>query len=587
MSEQEVTQNGEPKKVNKFGIDKIILIVSLLGFVIVSVLWAKDKGAFDKVFSKGATINKGAVKVDLYVMSKCPYGVQAENSLEGVVNKLGKAIDLNINYIADEDGNGGFSSLHGETEVAGNIAQLCAKKYDANKYFNMILCQNKDSANIGTNWETCAKEVKLSNIDKVKACANGAEGKALLTENIKLAKAASVSGSPTYFINGTQYQGSRDEGSIIKAVCDINPKLSACKNLPVCFSDTDCSDNVAKIGKCTNAGEKTAKCEYSDPKIVNITVLNDQRCTDCTALEPQITDSLKQIFKGLQVKTVDYSSEEGKKIVSSIPGIKLPAYLFAANVKDGEGYTNVQPYLSEQAGYQLLAVGSEFDPTKEICDNKIDDNGNKKIDCADSECSGATVCRKELSKRLDVFVMSDCPYGNMAEKAVAEVVNNFGKNIDFHINYIASKNDDGSFSSLHGEYEVKENKIELCINKYYPLKNLEFVNCMNDKTIKTADWKECATTFGFNTAKISTCADGSEGSNLLAQNIKIAEGLGVGASPTWLVNNKYQGSGLDAESIKKLFCQYNTGLAGCEKTLTSDSNASAAASAGAGCGTAN
>ncbi|MEZ7820714.1 MAG: hypothetical protein QMB51_00230, partial [Patescibacteria group bacterium] len=157
-------------------------------------------------------------------------------------------------------------------------------------------------------------------------------------------------------------------------------------------------------------------------------------------------------------------------------------------------------------------------------------------------------------------------------------------NIDLHINYIAAKNDDGTFNSLHGDYEVKEDKVELCVNKYYPLKNLEFVNCMNGKTIKTADWKECATTLGFNASKISACAEGSEGSNLLAQNIKIAEGLGIGASPTWLVNNKYQGSGLDAESIKKMFCQYNPGLAGCEKTLTSDSNASAAASAGAGCG---
>ncbi|MEZ7821140.1 MAG: thioredoxin domain-containing protein [Patescibacteria group bacterium] len=429
MSEQEVTQNSEPKKVNKFGIDKIILIVSLLGFIIVSVLWAKDKGAFDKIFSKGSSSNKDAVKVELYVMSKCPYGIQAENALEGAVKKLGKAIDLNINYIADEDGKGGFSSLHGETEVVGDIAQLCAKKYDANKYFDMILCQNKDSANIGANWEACAKEVKLSNIDKIKACTNGAEGKSLLTENIKLAKAASVSGSPTYYINGTQYQGGRDEGSIVKAVCGVNSKISACKSLPVCFSDNDCSDNVAKIGKCINAGDKTAKCEYSDPKIVNLTILNDKRCSECVAIEPQITDSLKQIFKGLQTKVIDYSSEEGKKIVSDIPGIKLPAYLFAADVKDGEGYSNVQQYLSESAGYQLLALGSEFDPTKEICDNKIDDNGNKKIDCADLECSGSTVCRKEISKRLDVFVMSDCPYGNMAEKAVTEVVNIFAYSI--------------------------------------------------------------------------------------------------------------------------------------------------------------
>lgn len=583
MSEQEeVMQNVEPKKVNKFGIDKIILTVSLIGLVTVSALWAKDRGLFSKV-SSGLSGNKNGVKVELYVMSQCPYGVQAEDALKPVIEKLGKDINLNINYIADEDGNGGFSSLHGEKEVKGNIVQLCAKKYDAEKYFDMILCQNKDYANVDTNWEACAKEVKLSNIDKVKTCFAGEEGKNLLTENIKLAKATSVSGSPTYYINGTQYQGSRDEGSIIKEICKVNSKISACKALPVCFTDADCSDNVAKIGTCTNANTKTAKCEYSDPKPVTLTVLNDKRCADCVSVEAQITDSLKQIFKGVQVKTLDYSDADGKKIASSIPDIRLPAYLFGADVKDGEGYANVQSYLSEQAGYQLLAVGSQFDPTKEICDNNVDDNGNKKVDCADLECSGSTVCRKEISKKLDLFVMSDCPYGNMAEDAMKEVLANFGKNISLNINYIASQNADGTFDSLHGEYEVKENKIELCVNRYFPLKNFEFITCMNSKGFKDADWKTCTTELGLNSAKISTCAEGTEGTYLLAQNIKIAESLGVSASPTWLVNNKYQGPALDAESIKTLFCKYNTGVAGCEKTLTSDSQASAAASAGAGC----
>jgi len=582
QKQEEPIKKVESKKENKFGVDKVVLTVSLVGLVIVSGLWAKDRGVFNKT-SSGISGNKNGVKVELYVMSQCPYGVQAEDAMKPVIDKIGKDINFNINYIADEDGKGGFSSLHGEKEVKGDIVQLCAKKYDAEKYFDMIICQNKDSANVDTNWEACANEVKLSNIDKVKACSTNQEGKALLTENIKLAKAASVSGSPTYYINGKQYQGNRDEGSIIKEICKADSKIAACKSLPVCFTDNDCSDNVAKIGRCIDAGKKTVRCEYFDPKPVTLTVLNDKRNADGASIEAQITDSLKQIFKGLQVKILDYSDAEGKKIASTIPGIKLPAYLFGADVKDGEGYANVQSYLSEQGGYQLLAVGSQFDPTKEICDNKIDDNGNGKIDCADLECSGSTVCRKEISKKLDLFVMADCPYGNTAEDAMKEVLANFGKNINLNINYIASKNADGTFTSLHGDYEVKEDKVELCVNKYFPLKNFEFVTCMNTKGVKTTDWKTCATEVGFATAKVSTCAEGAEGSYLLAQNIKIAESLGVSASPTWLVNNKYQGPALDAESIKTLFCKYNVGVAGCEKTLTSDSQATAAASAGAGC----
>lgn len=580
VNETNLQQSNQNKKKIQF--DKVILIVLLVGLVIVSALYANEKGTFDRLFSSKSS-NKNAAVIDLYVMSQCPYGVQAENAIKPIVDKFKKNVVLNINYIADEDGNGGFSSLHGEQEVKGNIVQLCAKKYDASKYLDMIICQNKDYANVATNWESCAKEVKLSNIDKVKACYEGQEGKDLLKENIKLAQQVGAQGSPTYYINGQQYQGGRDEGSITKEICKTNTNLSICKDLPVCFTDSDCSDNPVKVGACANGGTKDAKCNYSDPKPVSLTVLNDKRCPDCVAIEPQITDSLRQIFKGLQIKTLDYSDAEGKQLYPSLDGIRLPAYLFGENVKDGEGYSNVQPYLSAVAGYQSLAVGSQFDPTKEICDNKIDDNGNKKIDCADSECSGATVCRKEISKRLDVFVMSDCPYGNIAEDAMKEVVANFGKNIDFHVNYIASKNSDGTFNSLHGEYEVQQNKVELCVNQYHPTKNLDFIMCMNAKGIKDSDWKECSNQLGLNTTKINTCATGSEGTYLLTQNIKIAEQLGIGASPTWLVNNKYQDSGLDSETIKNLFCKYNPGTAGCEKTLTSNSDAQAASAAGAGC----
>ena len=246
QKQEEPIKKVESKKENKFGVDKVVLTVSLVGLVIVSGLWAKDRGVFNKT-SSGISGNKNGVKVELYVMSQCPYGVQAEDAMKPVIDKIGKDINFNINYIADEDGKGGFSSLHGEKEVKGDIVQLCAKKYDAEKYFDMIICQNKDSANVDTNWEACANEVKLSNIDKVKACSTNQEGKALLTENIKLAKAASVSGSPTYYINGKQYQGNRDEGSIIKEICKADSKIAACKSLPVCFTDNDCSDNVAKM----------------------------------------------------------------------------------------------------------------------------------------------------------------------------------------------------------------------------------------------------------------------------------------------------------------------------------------------------
>ncbi|MEM4398034.1 MAG: hypothetical protein QW757_05425, partial [Candidatus Woesearchaeota archaeon] len=58
-------------------------------------------------------------KLDFYVMSQCPYGVQVENAIKPVLDKLGDAVDFSVNFIATDLGNGNFQSLHGNNEVLG------------------------------------------------------------------------------------------------------------------------------------------------------------------------------------------------------------------------------------------------------------------------------------------------------------------------------------------------------------------------------------------------------------------------------------------------------------------------------------
>ena len=61
-----------------------------------------------------------------------------------------------------------------------------------------------------------------------------------------------------------------------------------------------------------------------------------------------------------------------------------------------------------------------------------------------------------------------------------------------------------------------------------------------------------------------------KGDKLLAENIKIANGLGIGASPTWLVNGKTKFSGVTPKAVQDNFCKANPGLKGCEKPLSND-----------------
>jgi hypothetical protein len=67
---------------------------------------------------------------------------------------------------------------------------------------------------------------------------------------------------------------------------------------------------------------------------------------------------------------------------------------------------------------------------------------------------------------------------------------------------------------------------------------------------------------------IKQCAEGSEGPRLLEKSFQHSNALGVGASPTWVANGKYEFSGVDAETIKTERCKHNAKLAGCNTTLS-------------------
>lgn len=318
------------------------------------------------------------------------------------------------------------------------------------------------------------------------------------------------------------------------------------------------------IKKQNKEEQKPADLTIDSTKLVGYLVA-DARCKETNCDTSYLKQSLLSIFPTIEFKEYDYNSPEGKKLYADY-GLKLlPAFLFTKKVETEANYSNVKNYIVANKDLLALNVGASFDPSKEICNNNIDDTGNGLMDCADPDCTGNLVCREEAKGKLDLFVMSMCPYGTKALDAMAEVIKNFGDKITFNIHFIANKNADGTFQSLHGQTEVDENIRELCAVKYYPdnYKYMDYIWCRN-KDIN-GDWKTCAKNF----PKINTCFTGTEGKELLTENIKLANELQIGASPTWLANNKYQFSGITAEDVKTNVCKYNDLGDACKAVLNS------------------
>ena len=70
----------------------------------------------------------------------------------------------------------------------------------------------------------------------------------------------------------------------------------------------------------------------------------------------------------------------------------------------------------------------------------------------------------------------------------------------------------------------------------------------------------------------------------VARSFAESKALGIGASPTWLANNKYKFSGIDAQTIKTNLCQHNAKMAGCDATLSGQQAPKPGAAKEPGCG---
>jgi len=484
----------------------------------------------------------GPVELQFFIMSQCPFGVQVMDGIIPALKELGPAVDFHVDYIGKIQGEE-LTSMHGENEVKGNMIEICVIKHAPDKWMEFFTCVDKNYRALPGNWNECAKTAGLSE-DQIKAagdCYEGDEGKALLKASFEKAQKAGARGSPTIHLSGKPYRGGRTKRDFMVAVCDAT------------------------------AGEKPEACGKIPPPLkIKAVVLGDKRCKDRKCNTAPIVGSLKGIFPGLEVTEHDWADEAGKKTFEQYGITALPAFIFEETVKETSGYKRISRYLqpTKVEGFLNLQIGATHDPKAEICDNGTDDTGNGKTDCADDTCKNSMVCREEIKAKIDVFVMSQCPFGVKALDAMKEVLDAFKGEITFEVHFIATEQGDG-FKALHGQPEVDENIRELCAITHYgaDFKYMDYVWCRN-KNIRSAEWLSCVEKAGMDADKMKACADGDEGKDLLRKDIKIGQALGFSASPTWLANNKHKFSGVDPKTIQTNICKHNPDLKGCAAELT-------------------
>lgn len=180
-------------------------------------------------------------QVELFIMSHCPYGTQAEKGILPAVRALGDKVDFKIRFV--------YYAMHGEKEVKEQLTQYCIQKDQPAKYLSYLACFLNDSAGQGsaTAGDACIASL---NIDKtaLESCKTAADKEFNVMKNLNdqstwlsgrfplfdtdkaLNEKYGVGGSPTLVINGVDSSAGRDSVSYLKAICGaFNNEPSECQ----------------------------------------------------------------------------------------------------------------------------------------------------------------------------------------------------------------------------------------------------------------------------------------------------------------------------------------------------------------------
>lgn len=163
--------------------------------------------------------------VELFVMSHCPYGTQAEKGMLPVVNELGDKIDFELKFV-------NYAMHPSAGEVQEELNEYCIQRDYNDKFVAYLSAFLEDGDGeaalkaVGLTFEdiaTCVEETDkefdvTKNLEDKDSWLSGSFPKFMIydADNQKY----NVRGSPTLVINGAQVQAGRDAQSILDAVCE-------------------------------------------------------------------------------------------------------------------------------------------------------------------------------------------------------------------------------------------------------------------------------------------------------------------------------------------------------------------------------
>ncbi len=388
--------------------------------------------------------------------------------------------DLKVYPLVSRSEDGSFAARRGEAELAEAVRLAVVYKAWPARLLNYLNARSLSPSADG--WKEAALFAGINPDELEKKAAS--EGPAALEAAYARSTAAGVS-ETSLFLAGKRYAGSQ---RLLPLYDAINASLPAAKRVP------------------PPAGYKPAPKAPPPPFWVVV--------SSGAGKNDALVGVFDRYFEGIKPVVLDYASPER---AAQFPELGfVPAYILAATPA-------VKAKLANELQAGLFAEKNGF------------------LVYEDRQRRGLYASRPEKKNTLEVFVMSQCPFGAMAETSLLDAEKNKllpeGLNLEVHYIGDAKKDDKGAwvFSSLHGQPEWEENARQIYIAKKFPDKFRAYLTERN-KEYSSPEWKKAAAA-----AKIDAEAvekNFEEAKNLLAEDFAATSALGISTSPSFVVDGR-------------------------------------------------
>ncbi len=150
--------------------------------------------------------------VELFIMTHCPYGTQAEKGFIPAIKALG--IDAKIRFV--------HYFMH-EPEETETPRQVCIREEQEDKFLDYLECFLEDGDS-----DRCFAEAGIDE-SKLQSCIDNGNAEKYYAEDSELSELYGVRGSPTLVINGVIVSSGRSSDAFLQTICSaFNTAPSEC-----------------------------------------------------------------------------------------------------------------------------------------------------------------------------------------------------------------------------------------------------------------------------------------------------------------------------------------------------------------------